>query len=158
MSTGKICIRAFHRCARWSLFDTHSDAQVFKNTCYCLSQRSSTSEREFRHHVFWSLRSTKPRASRMSIDDSPVHLLERQVRPLSKSFLVLSSRRLVGVWWISGFRLASFLSLLTQVHDNESRSKLLRTAVSHKSYQALLLTTLDLKCHCVVATSEAADR
>jgi hypothetical protein len=65
---------------------------------------------------------------------------------------------LVGVWWISEFRLASFLSLLTLVHDDKSRSDLLRTAVSHESYQGLLLTTLDLKCHCVVATSETADR
>jgi hypothetical protein len=84
-----------------------------------------------------------------------------QRRPGVQEHLLLSItalRRLVGVWWISEFRLASFLSLLTQVHNDESRSKLLRTAVSHKSYQALLLTTLDLKCHCVVATSEAADR
>jgi hypothetical protein len=65
----------------------------------------------------------------------------------------------VGVWCISEFRPASFLSLLlTQAHDNKSRSDLLRTAVSHESYQTLLLTTLDLKCQCVVATSEAADR
>ena len=64
----------------------------------------------------------------------------------------------MGVWWISEFRLASFLSLLTLVHNDESRSKLLRTAVSHESYQGLLLTTFDLKCQCVVATSEAADR
>lgn len=84
----------------------------------------------------------------MSINDSPIRLLEMQARLISR-FSLDSFREVVDE-----LRPTSIFLYLTRVHDDGFRSKLLRAADTQKLYQALLLMGPDLKCRCLMEMGE----